>query len=946
MQSAPGVARGSVGSVSSCSSGNITHEEKYGSADGLELEEEDAHIPLSKHSRTSSTHSYASGLANVDSSQVHDYQPLSALATQASSYLSHSRVNKPDICVTHSAGLDGTDAKGVEHYPKNDNRKPVKHECEYGLESNEYSDADSNRGPGPVRSKKQRGARARERMRIELAPDQPPTTHGKQRERVYVACQQCRSRKIRCDGAKPMCFNCRQRGTGACNFDAVPRRRGPDRLPGARQRPSKRGAATSPQFSGPRISTMAVLSNQAMITPPSAVSTLYSPDASPSVPSAPHHTYVGAAPVFTNPFIAHEHISTNPIFAPSGPAHGLNRGSLDSLDTAESSASPDSVYVPEDVDRRVSQPFAHPSDPTLSAYITSTEIVEEEPSVSAPYVLSQTPSLDFVRKTWWDSLLDTYCAEPYSVGNARSLTAQIIVRDLRMLFKHSNHWFSFINIPLFFQTFFCARDTMQPALVLAILAFGVFLRSSNADLGEEGMVRTLWLKEKAQAALDASVAASWVDPGLAQAAWILSLFEFSTQPMRSVSRIHSALTTMDNIIRALALTLIDAEDPSTSASSNPTLASQGLRTSSSGYLAHVLPVPLYNHQPISDDRARPHHASLLLQYQDPHAASNPSPKCLCNELSLGRVWRETQEYTPFWMCTPAWNPAWGVAEIRREECRRLCWSTLTMLAGYTAYRASLGLSIIDLFILHPSNYRNVFPGENLTDLSVSSSTHTTPETVWALYARIMLLWHACLRIRNGNASDQERAIFAHSVWLETDAIENALNGHTCNTERTFLFQGREYLFNARMYVSHEFRRFVPHPNLVMLGSVHRRKAEEWLTHQATLSSRVMKGLQTVTGMPGNVLAKRPFFVFWFMGHISRCLQLWSADKSLIKALELSKDFLPPIDYLSALWPCEEQRTQYARIRQELENACHEAGLDPLPPLNLVFPPPSSPSALV
>src|SRR6185369_5734755 len=40
---------------------------------------------------------------------------------------------------------------------------------------------------GPVRTKKRAG---RERMKIELAPDQPATTQGKPRERVYVACLQ------------------------------------------------------------------------------------------------------------------------------------------------------------------------------------------------------------------------------------------------------------------------------------------------------------------------------------------------------------------------------------------------------------------------------------------------------------------------------------------------------------------------------------------------------------------------------------------------------------------------------------------------------------------------------------------------------------------------------------------------------------------------------------
>lgn len=70
----------------------------------------------------------------------------------------------------------------------------------------------------------------------------------------------------------------------------------------------------------------------------------------------------------------------------------------------------------------------------------------------------------------------------------------------------------------------------------------------------------------------------------------------------------------------------------------------------------------------------------------------------------------------------------------------------------------------------------------------------------------------------------------------------------------------------------------------------------------------MNGLQTVTGMPGNLLSKRPFFVFWFMGHVSRCLQLWRLDHKLAPALELSKCFLRPIEYLSTLWPCKGEQS--------------------------------------
>lgn len=49
-----------------------------------------------------------------------------------------------------------------------------------------WSEAEKDNSPQPTRTRKPR----REKPRIDLAPDQPPTTQGKPRERVYVACLQ------------------------------------------------------------------------------------------------------------------------------------------------------------------------------------------------------------------------------------------------------------------------------------------------------------------------------------------------------------------------------------------------------------------------------------------------------------------------------------------------------------------------------------------------------------------------------------------------------------------------------------------------------------------------------------------------------------------------------------------------------------------------------------
>lgn len=77
----------------------------------------------------------------------------------------------------------------------------------------------------------------------------------------------------------------------------------------------------------------------------------------------------------------------------------------------------------------------------------------------------------------------------------------------------------------------------------------------------------------------------------------------------------------------------------------------------------------------------------------------------------------------------------------------------------------------------------------------SASPSASKDTVWALYMRTMLLWHSCIRTRwDTSRSDPEQAQFAVAAWLEIDKIEEALDGHTCEIERAFLFQGREYLF--------------------------------------------------------------------------------------------------------------------------------------------------------
>ena len=69
-------------------------------------------------------------------------------------------------------------------------------------------------------------------------------------------------------------------------------------------------------------------------------------------------------------------------------------------------------------------------------------------------------------------------------------------------------------------------------------------------------------------------------------------------------------------------------------------------------------------------------------------------------------------------------------------------------------------------------------------------------------------------------------------------------------------------------------------------------------------NHLMEGLPKVTGHSGGSVMYRPFFVFWFMGQISRALTLWSLDNSLLIALDVGKAIVMPIEYLMSLFPCD------------------------------------------
>ncbi|KAF8073616.1 hypothetical protein FPV67DRAFT_1478620 [Lyophyllum atratum] len=797
----------------------------------------------------------------------------------------------------------------------------------------EYS-GDSSAPSAPPPKRKNR----REKPRIDLAPDQPPTTQGKPRARVYVACVQCRGRKIRCDGAKPVCHNCSRRtaGNNECDYDPTPKRRGPDKTPGARQRVARDGNEETdggPVRRRRRRDTMSrstttpeqQLSCEVRHRSRSVSGSVVVP--SPiSLPSPAQSDITMPSPV---DFVPISNVTGTPESPYTGIIHNIQPRDMADTSFLDEDAFDLSTIIP-----LVRFP---PSRDTSHAYITQLDDNDNEDEKVQG--VSCEPSLNFNRKIWWDSLLSLYLS-PHThhrqtlTAEQRSSASQSITNDIRFLFQISNYWFAFFHIPSFYRNYFdpVKRERIQPSLVLALLAMSTFWQSSEIGLGRLGRDRALRFRDEAQSALDASFNAGWIDETLAQAAWLLALFEVCAHPLHSSERSNSSMIMLDSIIRSLSLTFVDAGDPNTS------IFSPG-----------EVPAVLEQHRDPSwfPDRevdfnphlpsAKPKHWRSLNSPRESSADSG----CSCRSMTLGAHWPEGNDHTPLWTSTPAWNNSWSEAEIRKESCRRLCWSSTILAAGHASYTTAHRSDALNLFISDPSNYALLFSGESIAYSPALSSSYSSKDTIWALYDRSFLLWHGCLRMRGDTrATDDMKAQFAGKTWLEADALEAALNRHTCRIERQFIFQAREYIFNTRMCISYEFQRYIPLATANVSGLFHRNKAEEWLTHQATVAERFMCGLHTITGNSNNLLARRPFFVFWFMSQISRALLLWECDNTLTVAMDVCKALLPALDYLTALWPCPEQRYRYDSLRERLVNACYVAGVNPPSPTNLSLSPSS------
>ena len=129
---------------------------------------------------------------------------------------------------------------------------------------------------------------------------------------------------------------------------------------------------------------------------------------------------------------------------------------------------------------------------------------------------------------------------------------------------------------------------------------------------------------------------------------------------------------LDGVIRCLSLARLDVEAPDVAT-----------------FTTNATP---------SGDTLAPHSNLAVLE----------SSLCPCDQQSLGSLNPAVFAQVPSWGPTQGFDPAWSVAEIRKDECRRLVWIAVAILAREAETAYLLGRPFQSLFMTDPTNVRTLY----------------------------------------------------------------------------------------------------------------------------------------------------------------------------------------------------------------------------------------------
>lgn len=199
---------------------------------------------------------------------------------------------------------------------------------------------------------------------------------------------------------------------------------------------------------------------------------------------------------------------------------------------------------------------------------------------------------------------------------------------------------------------------------------------------------------------------------------MIVFFEMHTHPKQTFDRSRSSLLLVDSLLRLFGLTRIDEDQKPRGLSPYAVIQPEGYNPVA--HMGFVPPqqsanfnwstgTPGTNPMPFQPFQAQPFVPPLNAsssfadgvptgpchaQHQHNHPSASQGVGCNCLDFSLGQNWPSVNAFAPSWRGTEMWPEGLSEGEFRREECRRIVWSSVMAVANLNAYTVAVPDSLI------------------------------------------------------------------------------------------------------------------------------------------------------------------------------------------------------------------------------------------------------------
>ncbi|KAJ9101792.1 hypothetical protein QFC21_003131 [Naganishia friedmannii] len=523
------------------------------------------------------------------------------------------------------------------------------------------------------------------------------------------------------------------------------------------------------------------------------------------------------------------------------------------------------------------------------------QMVRGEEAFTRGLVLERLPNTEYARESDW-----VWMTGLFSTNRVEGI--RMLDTELRFFFDMNMQWFQYFNRSLFFATLYHEVDRyeIQPALILSMLAITTLVKSAHQGPSAVGKQNAVTFADAARAMIQQSIVANKVDPTLAQAALVLMAFEFYPYPQHSFDRTVSAIHLFDSIAHMFQLLACDVSDERVSI-----------------FIPNAVPV-------------------LTLEAGGSPQTGNPA----ATREEIVRSSHEAEEQEEIkelikWSPKPQWPVHWSVAQVRQDEARRMCWTASSMVANFSLWTHTLGLQPLDLYMSNPANYALFFPAEPLL---VNKDPVVGKQTMWALYNRVVLLWHFTLKAQQMPLPLEGRDSLYLEIWRETHRIEEALFHIGMNAGQTQKWQARDWIINILSLLTDNFTRFTPGMLDGKTGQLASLEGyRSWVKQQAELGS-LLKAMSPAASKlnaageeqppaPAAILG-RPFFAWPLLHMVQNALATFEMDHSRFETIKIAAGVLRVVKIISDAWPNPVLHANLFRLQSHFNSIIARGDLPP------------------